>query len=61
MGRLAELEELARIARAQALLTNHYETARALHEMANEYVRAANERRSALADEDGTMQTGITF
>ena len=50
MRRLAELEELARLAREQAFLTANKETSQLLREIAVKYAKAASERRKALAD-----------
>ena len=50
MRRLAEFEELARMARQQASVTTNHETRQVLDEMASKYAEAADERRVALAD-----------
>jgi hypothetical protein len=50
MRRLAELEELARLAHAQAHVTSNHETSQVLHEISCKYSKAADERRAALAE-----------
>ena len=48
MRRVGELEQWARVARQQALLTTNRETSEALLEIARRYAMAADERRAAL-------------
>lgn len=51
MRRAAELQQLARLARQQALLTTNRETSQVLLEIERQYSNAANARVSAMDDE----------
>ena len=49
MRRLAELEEMARMAREQALMSANQETREVLLDIAPKYAEAASQRRALLA------------